>query len=337
MLTASSFDRLELQPELVGGAAPALEIGPSDRSFHVAPARIALGAIPASFREWRAQPAPGRRPMRLPALLGAVALHIAGLALILLVEWSLVAPEALPAITVSLNFEPAPQPAASAPRESVAELAPVEAAVSPPDASPPIPEPPAASEEPPPPPVAMAPPEPPVAPPAETAPVPTEPAPVVEAPPPKPPAVVKTRTKAPPTPISIACRRRHRALPKPRSPLRNPRRPLRPAAPAASPPALVAAAPIVPPRPVDFAHGNRKPDYPVMARSRGQQGLVLLRVDVAPSGTPIAVTVATSSGHPILDDAAVAAVRTWRFSPATQAGVPVAAFADVPIQFRMAE
>ena len=48
------------------------------------------------------------------------------------------------------------------------------------------------------------------------------------------------------------------------------------------------------------------------------------------------MTIATSSGHQILDDAAVAAVRTWRFSPATQAGVPVAAIADVPIRFSIA-
>jgi protein TonB len=328
MLTISAFDKMGRLPEQAPGGAPALEVGPAIRAFHVAPAQVSLGAVPAAFREWRAQPAQGRRVMRLPALLGAVAMHAAGVALILLVEWSLVAPVPLPAITVSLNFEPAPQPTVSAPPEP----APPVAAAAVPQEPPP--------EEvipvPPPPPVAEATPEPPpVTAPSETAP-PPEPAPAVEASPPKPAAVAKTRPKAPAAPHAPQQR-----APAPSAPESTPEAAVAAApsaeAPAASPPAVVAAAPIVPPRPVDFAHGNQKPVYPALAKSRGLQGLVLLRVDVAPSGTPLAVTVATSSGHAILDDAAVAAVKTWRFSPATQAGVPVAAVADVPIQFRMAD
>jgi protein TonB len=329
-LTMSPFDRIGLRPK---HAAEEMEVGPADRGVRVAAAGIALGAVPAAFLEWRAQPAPRRAVMRTPALLGAVALHIVGVALILLVEWSLVAPAPLPAIVISLNFEPAPQQAASAARESVAEPAPAEIAPAPPDDAP---APPPQASDPPDPPVAMAPPTPPVAPPAELAPPLVDPPPVAKAPPPKPlHAVMKARTNAPA---------------KPRQPLP----PMVPSAPgatetavAAAPsvpaaaasseaPALLAAAPIVPPRPVGPAQGNRNPDYPAFARSRGLQGLVLLRVDVAPSGVALAVTVATSSGHQILDDAAVAAVRTWRFSPATQAGMPVAAFADVPVHFSIA-
>jgi protein TonB len=42
-----------------------------------------------------------------------------------------------------------------------------------------------------------------------------------------------------------------------------------------------------------------------------------------------------SSGHAVLDQAAEAAVRGWRFQPATRGGVPVAAPADVPFRFRL--
>ena len=80
---------------------------------------------------------------------------------------------------------------------------------------------------------------------------------------------------------------------------------------------------------------NRKPDYPIGARRQRQQGRVLLRVQVSAAGTATAVEVVSSSGHPMLDQAARAAVQTWHFIPATRAGVAVAAQADVPIQFRM--
>jgi protein TonB len=95
------------------------------------------------------------------------------------------------------------------------------------------------------------------------------------------------------------------------------------------------APPFVPPRPVSAVTGNRKPTYPLDARRRGLQGLVVLRVFVSVQGTAQDVSVLTSSGHPILDDAAIAAVRTWRFEPATQGGVPESGSADVPIRFML--
>jgi TonB family protein len=51
------------------------------------------------------------------------------------------------------------------------------------------------------------------------------------------------------------------------------------------------------------------------------------------SGSAAAIAVAASSGHPILDQAALDAVQGWRFNPATRAGVPVAGITCVPIQF----
>jgi protein TonB len=80
---------------------------------------------------------------------------------------------------------------------------------------------------------------------------------------------------------------------------------------------------------------NRAPVYPERALRHGEQGRVMLRVSVSADGTPIEVELAETSGHPSLDTAALAAVRQWRFSPAMQAGRPVAAIAEVPVRFRL--
>ena len=96
-----------------------------------------------------------------------------------------------------------------------------------------------------------------------------------------------------------------------------------------------AAEPIVPPRPVAGMETNRAPSYPEIARRRGEQGRVMLRVTVSAEGTPLEVDVSATSGYPMLDSAALSAVRQWRFVPATQAGAPVSAAAEVPIRFRL--
>jgi protein TonB len=81
---------------------------------------------------------------------------------------------------------------------------------------------------------------------------------------------------------------------------------------------------------------NRAPVYPQSALRRGEQGNVMLRVSVSADGAPLTVDLAATSGHASLDSAAEAAVRKWRFNPATRGGTPVAAMADVPIRFRIA-
>jgi periplasmic protein TonB len=117
--------------------------------------------------------------------------------------------------------------------------------------------------------------------------------------------------------------------------------PPRPPAEPAPPPAAVALArpappaPIIPPSPVEGIDTNRPPTYPPTALRRGEQGSVMLRVSVSPDGRPVAVDLAQTSGYPILDTAALAAVRQWRFNPAIQAGRPVAANAEVPVRFRL--
>lgn len=84
----------------------------------------------------------------------------------------------------------------------------------------------------------------------------------------------------------------------------------------------------------NYAH-NPKPDYPSIARSRGWQGKVTLRVQVSAEGRSEAVAVEYSSGHEILDDSAVAAVRQWQFVPARRGETAVASSVLVPIIFTL--
>ncbi|MGY6274293.1 energy transducer TonB [Methylomonas sp. MgM2] len=84
----------------------------------------------------------------------------------------------------------------------------------------------------------------------------------------------------------------------------------------------------------NYAH-NPKPHYPAIAKSRGWQGKVLLRVKVSVQGLSEAVTVEQSSGHEILDESAIEAVSKWRFIPAKRGDTPVASSVIVPIVFTL--
>lgn len=84
----------------------------------------------------------------------------------------------------------------------------------------------------------------------------------------------------------------------------------------------------------NYAH-NPKPDYPTIAKSRGWQGKVLLRVKVSAQGLSDAVTVEQSSGHELLDESAIEAVKQWRFIPAKRGETPVASSVIVPIVFTL--
>jgi protein TonB len=53
-------------------------------------------------------------------------------------------------------------------------------------------------------------------------------------------------------------------------------------------------------------------EYPALSRKRREQGVVVLLADLA-SGRTESVRVERSSGHPRLDEAAVRAVKEWRF------------------------
>ena len=81
---------------------------------------------------------------------------------------------------------------------------------------------------------------------------------------------------------------------------------------------------------------NPVPRYPPLSRRLREEGVVMLRVYVLPSGLPDAVELKRSSGSARLDESAVSAVRQWRFVPARSGDVAVAAWVLVPIAFSLA-
>lgn len=80
---------------------------------------------------------------------------------------------------------------------------------------------------------------------------------------------------------------------------------------------------------------NPAPVYPFAARRRGQEGRVVLDVEVLPDGGAGAVSVARTSGVVSLDRAALEAVRRWRFRPARRDGRPVRSTVRVPVRFAL--
>lgn len=80
---------------------------------------------------------------------------------------------------------------------------------------------------------------------------------------------------------------------------------------------------------------NPAPLYPSSASRRHEEGLVLLRVVVSAEGRSKQVDVKQSSGFPLLDKAAMQAVKVWEFDPARIGTVPVESEVEVPVRFTL--
>ena len=61
---------------------------------------------------------------------------------------------------------------------------------------------------------------------------------------------------------------------------------------------------------------RKSPKYPSSSRRAGHQGTTIITFVVGTSGRVTSARVTKSSGHAALDQAAISAVRTWRFTPA---------------------
>jgi protein TonB len=80
---------------------------------------------------------------------------------------------------------------------------------------------------------------------------------------------------------------------------------------------------------------NPPPTYPQVARRQGWEGVALLRVEINSRGRVESVELVQSTGHTILDDAALQAIRRWQFAPARFAGQAVSATVEIPIRFEL--
>lgn len=77
------------------------------------------------------------------------------------------------------------------------------------------------------------------------------------------------------------------------------------------------------------------PRYPESARRTGIEGTALLKFLVQVDGGVASVTIERSSGHVDLDHAAVQAIKRWRFEPARRGRRAIAAWAVLPVEFRL--
>lgn len=79
-----------------------------------------------------------------------------------------------------------------------------------------------------------------------------------------------------------------------------------------------------------------KPAYPEAERKAGVEGAVLLVCEIGIDG--VVAKIATEQqvdGHPAFTEAAIAAVKQWRFEPARESGKPVASSLKVPVKFAL--
>jgi len=116
--------------------------------------------------------------------------------------------------------------------------------------------------------------------------------------------------------------------------------PAEPVAPPAPPAQATEAPPARPAGPVTLGGElavscpeRSAPAYPPQSRRLGEEGKVVLRVELDEQGAVSAAQVATPSGFARLDEAALAAVRRWRCTPAQRDGRPVRAVALQPFKF----
>ncbi|MCC7043823.1 MAG: TonB family protein [Acidobacteria bacterium] len=76
-----------------------------------------------------------------------------------------------------------------------------------------------------------------------------------------------------------------------------------------------------------------RPVYPEAARAAGISGVVILEATIDPEGMPVNIKILRSI--PDLDQAAINAVREWRYQPTLLNGVPVAVMMTVTVNFAL--
>ena len=102
--------------------------------------------------------------------------------------------------------------------------------------------------------------------------------------------------------------------------------------------------PVPPPKPSPAQRGvdrgaspveQPSPEYPEFCRKRGQEGAVVLEVEVLTDGTVGQIRVVEECRYGRLTRAAIEAVRNTTFEPALRDGKPVASVVTIPFRFEL--
>ncbi|PVZ85908.1 hypothetical protein C9426_17495 [Serratia sp. S1B] len=84
-----------------------------------------------------------------------------------------------------------------------------------------------------------------------------------------------------------------------------------------------------------FRFPPEPPVYPVAARQRKQEGTAIIEVELSASGSTQRISLVRSSGFPLLDRAALQAVKRWQFLPKQINGVGIAHQVRIPVRFQL--
>ena len=80
---------------------------------------------------------------------------------------------------------------------------------------------------------------------------------------------------------------------------------------------------------------NLPPAYPIEALTHGWEGTTVVEVEVLIDGRVGPATLYASSGYEVLDQAALEAIRQWRYQPRIVDGEPAPERLRVPVRFRL--
>jgi periplasmic protein TonB len=95
-------------------------------------------------------------------------------------------------------------------------------------------------------------------------------------------------------------------------------------------PVRVAQLPVTPRKIVDV-----RPVYPEIARAARREGTVIMEAVLDPTGAVTQLRVVRSV--PLLDDAALDAVRQWKYTPSVYGGHPVSVLMTITIRFTLSQ
>jgi protein TonB len=84
--------------------------------------------------------------------------------------------------------------------------------------------------------------------------------------------------------------------------------------------------------PISDLH-NPSPEYPEMGVFLGYQGDVIIRIRVSAKGDSAGVEILRSSGHKVLDDSAINALRKWRFTPTKHDNTPMNDYVIITVSY----
>lgn len=78
---------------------------------------------------------------------------------------------------------------------------------------------------------------------------------------------------------------------------------------------------------------NPHPGYPLLARKKGWEGIVIVQADIDEKGNVVKINIKESSGFEVLDNESLRTLKKWKFIPAKQGNQFIEDTVEIPIRF----